>query len=362
MAPLRALPALLLLALLAGCAERGAIQALYPAAAEAPAEVEEILVVTTRERRPPPRFFGTERGAGPHYARFDVSVPRDREIGEISWHREGPADPARHFLTLDHAPLVDGDALEAALARQLAALPPEHREVVLFVHGFNTNFAESLYRMAQFQVDFEAPGQAVLFSWPSAASPGGYLYDRDSALIARNALADTLHRLDRVSGGRVTLVGFSMGGFLAVEALRQIGLSPRAGLLARLEGVVLISPDVDLDLFRSATEVMRPMPDPFVVIASRRDPLLRLSGLIFGRQPRLGSVEELRGLEELGVTLIDVTAFGREAASRHTVGLTSPSLIRILRAARGIERSSPGGAPRGAALADIQRRVAAYGR
>ncbi|NNE53942.1 MAG: alpha/beta fold hydrolase [Sulfitobacter sp.] len=345
------------------------ITQILPAPPSDEARVEEILVVTTRTPLPGPPFFSGQRGDGPSYARFDVSVPQDREIGQIAWRGKGAPDPGRQFLTVGHQKLDTQAAFDRALRKRLAALSPQNREVVLFVHGFNTNFPEALYRMAQIQADFETPGQQVLFSWASGATAGSYLYDRDSNLIARNALEDTLRRLDRISNGRVTLIGFSMGGFLAVETLRQIGLSRDPGLLRRLEGVVLISPDIDVKLFRANAEDIKPFPQPLIVLASRHDRALGLSALVTGQPDRLGSRENLQGLEDLGVTLIDVAAFNSEAVSSHTVGLTSPSLIRILRSARGIEaatRPRVDGRPHQKSIQlnidEIQSRIRNFGR
>lgn len=354
---------------LAACAERGMIRAVLPPPPGAEASVEEIFVVTTRAPLPAPPFFSAKRSERAHFAQFQVSVPRNRELGEINWRRDGPARPDRHFLTVGHESIDSTAEMERHLRQRLAAISPENREVVLFVHGFNTNFPEALYRMAQIQTDFAVPGQPVLFSWPSNAQTQGYLYDRDSTLIARNALEETLRRLDRISGGRVTLIGFSMGAFLAVETLRQVGRSSDPSLLGRLRGVVLISPDIDVQLFRASAPEIRPFPDPFLILASRQDRALGLAALITGQKSRLGSIESLQGLEDLGVTLIDVTAFNSEAVSSHTVGLTSPSLIRILRSARALEvatRRRETGRPvrRSVALSieEIQRRVLSSGR
>ncbi|MDF1726889.1 MAG: alpha/beta fold hydrolase [Sulfitobacter sp.] len=366
---LRTLLLCLALSALAACAPRGMIEKVLPVPEASLSLVEEILVVTTRRPLSAPPFFGTQRGEGASYARFDVSVPPDHEIGDISWPGSARPDPAKHFLTVGHEALPTASAFDQSLRNHLRSMPPENRDVVLFVHGFNTNFPEALYRMAQIQADFEAPGQQVLFSWASGARAGAYLYDRDSALIARDALEDTLRRLDRVSQGRVTLVGFSLGGFLVVETLRQIGLSSDSALLDRLDAVVLISPDIDVQLFRANAGDIVPFPKPFVILASREDRTLELAALITGQRERLGTLESLQGLEDLGITLIDISAFDREAASSHTVGLTSPSLIRILRSVRQSEAAQRGTAERGAdrvsieqALNDLQSRIVSYGR
>ena len=62
---------------------------------------------------------------------------------------------------------------------------------MLFVHGYNNNFSEAIYRHAQIAWDYEMRGPQIHFAWPSAADPLEYTYDRDSVLIARDALART---------------------------------------------------------------------------------------------------------------------------------------------------------------------------
>ena len=79
----------------------------------------------------------------------------------------------------------------------LAAEPPDRRSAIIFIHGYNTNFAEGLYRHTQLQHDLKPHGISIHFAWPSAASPRGYLYDRESALFSREALATTIDALAR---------------------------------------------------------------------------------------------------------------------------------------------------------------------
>ena len=290
-------------------------------------------VVSTRATKAAPPFFTGERATGRSFARFDISIPPNRPVGQIQWRGDGPADPTQHFLTSAYAPLATKQAFATSLRRSTSGKP----DALVFVHGFNTNFAEALYRLAQLTHDLRTPGQPVLFSWPSGGDPRGYLYDRDSALLARDALAQTLTDLDRATGGNVTVVAFSMGSFLVTETLRQMANSGGRGTLARLNGVVLVSPDIDVDLFRAQAEAIKPLPKPFAIMASEEDSMLSLSALLTGQPDRLGTLSSLDGMEDLGIALIDVTDFGEDAETSHTTALTSPSLLRILSAARGVD-------------------------
>ena len=85
------------------------------------------------------------------------------------------------------------DVVERTLDAVLAQDPHHSREGTLFVHGYNTNFVEGLYRGAQLQHDMERHGVSVFFSWPSQARALDYIADQENALYSRDAMAVTLN-------------------------------------------------------------------------------------------------------------------------------------------------------------------------
>lgn len=318
---------LCLLALsLAACAPRGEIT-LDPAAAGV-GKVERVFVATTRAADPETGHPGAGRAAAPRFARYDISVPPDRGAGTIVWPRQGRADPARDFLTVAATPFEDAAAFRVALRRQLAALPPGKREAVLFVHGFNNTFAEGLYRAAQIAGDFDLAGPVLHYSWPSTANPLGYAYDRDSALFARDGLESFLREVEAAGAERVLLVAHSMGAQLLMETLRQVAIGRDAGLLRRISGVILVSPDIDIDVFHAEARRIGHLPQPFVIFTSSRDRALALSARLTGLRQRLGNLAEVQKVADLEVTVFDVSAFSKGVG--HFTAATSPALIRIL--------------------------------
>ena len=92
---------------------------------------------------------------------------------------------------------------------------------MVFVHGFNVNFAEGLYRQAQMSEDFASPGISINYSWPSAGNVSAYAVDRESALIARDGLEDLIGLLGQTRLKRIVILGHSMGAFVVMEAVRQ---------------------------------------------------------------------------------------------------------------------------------------------
>ena len=69
------------------------------------------------------------------------------------------------------------------------------RDVLLYVHGFNSSFETAALDAARLSDALKFRGDTVLFSWPSRDSVFDYLADRESALWSRDALEDTLDNL-----------------------------------------------------------------------------------------------------------------------------------------------------------------------
>lgn len=319
----------LLVAALAACAQRGEIT-LDPAAAGV-GTVESVYVGTSRSAAAEPaEEFSSDRSPQLRYTRLDVSVPPQRVPGDITWpRRHGRPDPEKDFLTV-HQDFYPGAAsFEADLARRIRALPRGQREAVVFVHGFNNTFAEGVYRMAQLGHDLGLQGALIHYSWPSKAHPLGYVYDRDSALFARDGLEDLLTQVDRAGAERILLVAHSMGALILMETLRQVTIAGKSGISRKISGVVLLSPDVDIDLFKAQAQRIGPLPQPFLIFTSRKDRALSLSARLTGRnQRRLGNLDSAQDLASLKVTVLDTTAYS-EGTGHFNVG-NSPALIALL--------------------------------
>lgn len=305
------------------CSPRGHVT-LDPQAV-AVGRVEKIFIGSTRKQEQD-GSFGSYRSEQIKFARFDVSVPPDRKLGEINWPpRHGRADPTKHFLTTDEIVYQDNVPFRKDLKAQLVA---NGGEAVIFVHGYNNNFSEGLYRVAQFAHDLKLPGAVVHYAWPSAAEPLGYAYDRDSALFARDGLESLMHEVAAAGAKRILIVAHSMGAGLTMEALRQTAIRGDKKTLGLIGGVVFISPDIDVDVFRISAHAMGALPQPFVIFGSDRDKFLRLSALLTGQDERLGSLSDVSRVADLKVTFMDISAFSKGAG--HFVVGDSAALIAIL--------------------------------
>jgi len=185
------------------------------------------------------------------------------------------------------------NTLEAAPART-AEDDADHRKTVgIFVHGYNTNFPEALFRLAQLTVDNPDPvSHTLLFSWPSDGALSGYVADKDGATFSRDQLAALLKNLTSDQRlGDIDIAAHSMGCWLTMESLRQLRLSGQSKVLSRLGSVILAAPDIDLDVFQSQVEAIGPLNPPLTVLASPDDRALSLSNRLGGDRARVGNLD-----------------------------------------------------------------------
>ncbi|MFB9148891.1 alpha/beta hydrolase [Roseovarius ramblicola] len=314
--------ALLAMVALAACAPRPTAMRAAPDPA---AQVQPVHVATGRRFDRTGPIFGYERARGLRYFRADISVPPTHEPGRIEWP-DGPPDAATDFVVTG-TEVHDGAADLISRMREGAA----GRETLLYVHGYNNTLSEAMFRLAQIRTDFDVTMPTLLFSWPSAGDPRGYVYDRDSVLFARDDLVALLHRLTADPGERVFILGHSMGSQLVMEALRQLAISGDRRALARLSGVVLMSPDIDPDLFARQAEAIGDLPQPFFIFITRADRALTLSGFITGRKPRLGVIDAADEVARPDVQVVDFTDLANGDDYNHYVPVTSPAAIEMLK-------------------------------
>ena len=341
-----------------GCSSRLAQGALVPAAlanTEGTSSVP-VLVATKRKRSMADagEMFGSEPAEDVSYASIAVSIPPDaaRKIGEVQWPTSLPGDPRQNFMMVS-ANYLDKQSFGTALS---AAVKQTGRgKVLVFVHGFNNRFDEAVYRFAQIVHDFKAPAIPVLFSWPSRGVIGlrAYQDDLESATNSREALE---HLLDAIGGNanvkEVTVLCHSMGCFLTLEALHSRAV--RVGKIGdKVKNVLLVAPDVDINLFRTQMRQMGTARPRFALFMSQDDGALKLSKSIWGGTTRLGDVDPDQepyksDFQREGIMVFDLTALRGGAHSRAFDKVTSVMGMIEQRLAEGQQMTDNGAKPRAA--------------
>jgi esterase/lipase superfamily enzyme len=122
-----------------------------------------------------------------------------------------------------------------------------------------------------------------------------------------------------------------MGSFLTMEGLVD---GAQTGRLARrassINHIVLASPDIDLDLFRTQLGELPPsIREKMYLLVSADDGALRASRLIAGGIPRVGAADA-EELEKLGVTVIDLSKIEDSSSGSHAKFAGSPEVVQLL--------------------------------
>ena len=315
---------------LAGCAS-GQAQRLLDRVAADPADIaatHRIYAVTTREKSLDAKeVFSGARG-DMAFLRVDVSIPKGHVSGAIERpNGEGRRNPALHFAAGEVALYPEAAGFQRTIRERLRSTGGR---ALVFVHGYRTPFDGSVYRAAQIIHDSGYTGTPILFSWASSGRTVDYIYDNNSATIARDRLEETL-RLLRASGAtRIDIIAHSMGNWLTMEALRQIAIGKDTAVSDLLGDVVLASPDIDIDVFKSQLQRIGPLKRPFMVLVSRDDRALQVSSIIAGNRPRVGDFGDDDELAKLGVTVIDLSSLSSGDPLNHARFADNPVIVQLL--------------------------------
>ncbi|MDQ0467309.1 alpha/beta hydrolase [Labrys wisconsinensis] len=321
---LRLAAAMVLAASLAACGERPGSLLLHPVEATGVGTPVSVLVATTRDRSTQDRYAFTDgRSRTLNYERYQISIPPTHVTGTIEWPDRPPGDPARNFV-VTRSETLDRAAFDADLAARQPGGKPASGDVVVFVHGYNTNYQEAVFRVAQLTKDGGFPGTMVAFAWPSRGTLTGYVADRESTTYSRDYLEQFLDDVARAPGvKRIHILAHSMGNWLAVETLRQAKLRASSPFLAKLGDVFLMSPDIDVDVFRTQLDVIGKLNEPITVIVSRDDRALAASQRLAGDVPRVGNVlvdtpQAQAAIKQYGLRVIDLSDQASEDTMRHS--------------------------------------------
>jgi hypothetical protein len=212
--------------------------------------------------------------------------------------------PAQRFL----------EDVNAQLARS------EQADIYIYIHGFNTGFAENTGVAASIWHFLGRNGVMISYAWPSRNST--FAYGRDLATAQANDLDFRvflwfLH--EQTTAERIHVIAHSAGSPVVVRALEALRLQLQETdpvdieAASRVGQVVLAAPDMDVAHFGNAIfDGFDQIPDGVTIYVNTDDGALGLSRLVHGFA-RLGSptdmlgpddFESIRGSDTL--TIIDV--------------------------------------------------------
>ncbi|MGI3213206.1 alpha/beta hydrolase [Roseovarius tibetensis] len=170
-----------------------------------------------------------------------------------------PFSQDRGIILPDAEATLAYNAAKADMRRTLASALQRsgQREILFYVHGFNSLFEETLETTARLWHVTGRDALPVAYSWP-AGNPGafGYFKDRESGEFSVFHLKETLRLLKDVPGlERIHIVAHSRGSDVVTTALRELVIEERAAgrnplQTLKVETLILAAPDLDFSVVR----------------------------------------------------------------------------------------------------------------
>ncbi|BBU58744.1 hypothetical protein KU6B_50090 [Mameliella alba] len=240
----------------------------------------------------PARFYGGERGDRLELGIATVTIPNIHVAGQVEkpsiWRLEFRANPSKHILLKSVEP-VDPDSFYGRLQDEFEE--DGQRDLLVFIHGYNTSFEYAAQRTAQVVHDMGNGTVPVLYSWPSRDTTIGYNADAAVVRLSGRRLARFLEDLVLRSGARsINVVAHSMGNRALTDALEIMALrrDARPGDQPILDQVMFAAPDVDAELFGAMAGTFAPLAQRMTLYASSTDWALVSSGKLHGSAPAPG--------------------------------------------------------------------------
>ena len=237
--------------------------------------------------------FGTAELAGEGLYREDLAKLAGAAKVTIASENLKAKDPARIKL----------GSIE--VFKQVRAAMELGKDAVLFVHGFNFSFRESVARAAQVQQWLASGGHdmvVMMFGWPSRGAgvgPSSYRDDRMRAKASGLALGRAIlkatdfirstARAERCDG-RIHLLAHSMGNWALSGAIQSMRTFVGSNIPPLFDEVLLMAADEDADTLADAKK-MGPLLRGcrrVTVYYNQQDLALKASDVAMGNPDRLG--------------------------------------------------------------------------
>jgi esterase/lipase superfamily enzyme len=190
----------------------------------------------------------------------------------------------------------------------------KNRDILLYIHGFNTTFDEAALTMAQVAYDLDFKGNALFYSWPSTGKVLGYVRDQNNTDWSRKNLAVFLRELAlKADDKSICLLAHSMGNRELLGAFLDL-MRDNPDLKKKFRVIILAAPDVDAEIFcRDIAKYLTDQQTLVTIYVSRRDKALKASKEVNG-YVRAGDVNNeplvVKGIDTVDVTNIDTVPLG----------------------------------------------------
>jgi esterase/lipase superfamily enzyme len=241
----------------------------------------------------PSKGYTGERDQTIRFGRVDVIVPKAHRFGETGssfFARLRRFDFRDDQLSVDKITPLEAEAMWAEIQSEMnrATSLGDAACGLLFLHGYNTSFADAAIRAAQIGFDLKVTGSTAFFSWPSLGMKSAYPADEATIEASEAAIADFIVAFAKCSeAGKVHLIAHSMGNRGLLRALQRIANNAETKGAVKFGQIFLAAPDVDRELFLNLANLYPPFAGRTTLYESSADRAVYLSSR-FHQAPRAG--------------------------------------------------------------------------
>ena len=258
-------------------------------------------------------YYTGERGKL-QYGITEVSIPKTHRLGKMErpkdwWIWQEKEKLGKHVMIIKLDSINEKTFLNF-LKSKLTHV--EKKDILIFIHGFNVTFAESIRRTAQISYDLKFKGVPMAYSWPSQGDVDSYMRDESSIQYTVPHLLTFLQTIiENRKDANIHIIGHSMGTRALTYALKEISyIYPNKHVF---KNIILAAPDIDKDVFLGLLPFIEKTTDQITLYASSDDSALKLSNTLHSGE-RIGQggddIFVSKGLVTIDATGIDTSLLG----------------------------------------------------
>ena len=258
-------------------------------------------------------YYTGERGKL-QYGITEVSIPKTHRLGKMErpkdwWIWQEKEKLGKHVMIIKLDSINEKTFLNF-LKSKLTHV--EKKDILIFIHGFNVTFAESIRRTAQISYDLKFKGVPMAYSWPSQGDVDSYMRDESSIQYTVPHLLTFLQTIiENRKDANIHIIGHSMGTRALTYALKEISyIYPNKHVF---KNIILAAPDIDKDVFLGLLTFIEKTTDQITLYASSDDSALKLSNTLHSGE-RIGQggddIFVSKGLVTIDATGIDTSLLG----------------------------------------------------
>ncbi len=248
----------------------------------------------------------------PSYVKYiicNVNVPREHKIGALDTIKDNIKEKDIYFYS---------SSFQEIDKKYFFDNLKDQKEILIFVHGFNVEFEESIYRIAQIHYDLKFQGISIVYSWPAGPKEGflsnllindTYSINQNHAKISvpifKEFIKELLLKINKDS--KIYLIVHSMGHQIVIPSLVEIVKENTFN--KKFKDIIFNAPDYPIQDFIENSKYLKQIANRITIYCSPKDNALVASETV-NKNRRVGQCYKIDGIDVINVQRVDSPILG----------------------------------------------------